>query len=375
MLHSPLFSGIAGGIKYNPSLSVDTCLQKAGLNTGNFLFIHALRSSLGKEDAVFNDFDYYKAKPLDEFDYIAISAANWINPSCNLDYLADFIESTKLPCLVVGLGVQMAFDGSLPKLPTGTQRFLKIVSERSPFISVRGNYTKSILESYGIHNTWATGCPSLLMYKDKQFSYSLDTTNLRNIVLQGTRHGLSDKIFERVDKSSSLNLQIYRYAIENKTFLLLQSEFPDIFSLKNGSSNEEDRPAITEYLEKIYCCPMGKIKDYLRDRGLLYWNVSDWINGLVKFDCLIGTRIHGVISAILAGIPAILLAHDERTKELGTIMNLPFFDIRQFDVFNDEAIDFLIKNFDIKKFKHGLDSYKKNFIEFYNANNVYCSLD
>ena len=77
---------------------------------------------------------------------------------------------------------------------------------------------------------------------------------------------------------------------------------------------------------------------YLRDYGLLYWNLENWFEDLSAYEMLIGTRIHGVVSAVKAGIPAVLLAHDERTLELANVMSLPYRDIREFDHIDHDTI-------------------------------------
>ena len=161
MKNKPLFSGIAGGIKSTNNITIENLIGRSGLNTGNFLFVRALREILGRSDDVFKTFDSFE-KRVEEYDYIAISAANWVNPDVDLSKLTTFIESTELPCLVVGLGGQVPFGSKSPKLKKGTKRFLDVVSERSNYISVRGKHTQELLNEYGIQNTWVTGCPSIL---------------------------------------------------------------------------------------------------------------------------------------------------------------------------------------------------------------------
>lgn len=44
---------------------------------------------------------------------------------------------------------------------------------------------------------------------------------------------------------------------------------------------------------------------------------------LREFDFAIGTRIHGVMLALQAGVPALCTAHDSRTLELCRLMMVP----------------------------------------------------
>jgi hypothetical protein len=54
--------------------------------------------------------------------------------------------------------------------------------------------------------------------------------------------------------------------------------------------------------------------------------VHQWINDLQAYDLSIGTRIHGCIAAVLAGIPSVMLCHDSRTRELAQWFDLPRLD-------------------------------------------------
>jgi hypothetical protein len=48
-----------------------------------------------------------------------------------------------------------------------------------------------------------------------------------------------------------------------------------------------------------------------------------WFEHLAQYDLSFGTRIHGNIAALLAGTPALLLAHDSRTLELAEYHEIP----------------------------------------------------
>ena len=51
-----------------------------------------------------------------------------------------------------------------------------------------------------------------------------------------------------------------------------------------------------------------------------------WINDLQAYDLSVGTRVHGYIAAVLAGIPSVMLCHDSRTRELAQWFDLPRLD-------------------------------------------------
>ena len=80
-------------------------LVETGLNTGNLLFIAAVRRVVTTEVRSSSvSFDPLRVK--ETHDGIVIPAANWLNASRDLGGLASLIERSKLPCVVVGLGAQ-----------------------------------------------------------------------------------------------------------------------------------------------------------------------------------------------------------------------------------------------------------------------------
>ncbi|HEX7214030.1 MAG TPA: hypothetical protein VF578_07450, partial [Methylomirabilota bacterium] len=62
------------------------------------------------------------------------------------------------------------------------------------------------------------------------------------------------------------------------------------------------------------------------DRVQLFHDVPEWRSFLMesRFSFSFGSRIHGNIMAILAGIPAVVCACDSRTQELAEFHEIPF---------------------------------------------------
>src|SRR5690606_19175695 len=331
---------------------------------------------LGTSDDIYRDESYYR-RSVEAYDYIAISAANWVNPGVNLGGLADFIESTDLPCLVVGLGAQASFGGKDPKLTEGTKRFLSVVSERSKSISVRGEYTQDVLNRMGIKNTRVTGCPSLLGLSGRTVP-KVDMSKLEglepsNTILQSTRHGFSDSVFND-DPIHVFNMSIYRYAFQNQHPLLLQSEKPDIYLSMKRNNNAEIYKKNMQFLERVYESPQRQIEEYLGKSGLIFWDVEKWIRGISEYNMLIGTRIHGVISGILSGLPSVLLIHDERTKEMAEFFGLPNIDSQGFPRFDKCLIDRAAETINLDNFYRTWDDYYSRFIEYFSENEVSITL-
>lgn len=154
---------VSAQVQWDGRRPVRSLLLQAGLNTGNFLFIHALRRAIGRQDGVPGQQFKFDPQQIGEtHDGILIPAANWLNGHADFGELAAGIEASGLPCVIVGLGAQSRSRKNYPRLPEGTQRLLHVIAERSHSISVRGEYSADMLASYGVKNVTVTGCPSLL---------------------------------------------------------------------------------------------------------------------------------------------------------------------------------------------------------------------
>ena len=55
----------------------------------------------------------------------------------------------------------------------------------------------------------------------------------------------------------------------------------------------------------------------------VFFDVPSWMNFYKNFDFVVGPRIHGIMLALQAGVPAVCIAIDSRTKELCETMHIP----------------------------------------------------
>lgn len=371
-LHRPLFTGIPSELDKLACLQLlpEELMGIAGNNTGNFLFVKALENILSRK---YSGHENFANKYSDgDCDYIAIPAANWISSDSDLSYMVEVLEKYEMPILVVGLGVQLSEGENRPQLKEGTRRFLDIISERSVYISVRGETTHSILHDLGVKNTWITGCPSLIGLRNRcdWLPDNFSVRNLDNVVLQGTRHGFDSSIFEQ-KKQNLQQLSIYRLAYILKQPMLLQSEHADIFCMLGRCNDSFFSAGGVEYLETVYQDSFKNVNFYLKNYGLAFWDANQWIDRLASYKALIGTRIHGVISALLSGIPALLLVHDSRTRELAETLNIPYKEMSEFglEITSDELIG-AMTDLSFKDFKDGMAKYTTNFKSFFDNNNI-----
>ncbi|MDK2921214.1 MAG: hypothetical protein PWR24_771 [Desulfonauticus sp.] len=199
------------------SVDFEILYRRVGLNTGNLLFVNAVyRHIMGKLESVGYLFDPHEVNK--KYDVLVIPAVNWLHSHFNWSSLNALLKKVEIPIVPLGIGLQ-ATEEDLDKVVINNTclELINLLSQKSKYISTRGEFTSSWLKSIGIKNVVTTGCPSLYMkFNNKFISY----TKEGDILLQGTRHGYisENSIISKVNK------YIYSFAGSFFCPIIYQSE-------------------------------------------------------------------------------------------------------------------------------------------------------
>ncbi|MDR5655065.1 polysaccharide pyruvyl transferase family protein [Ruixingdingia sedimenti] len=325
------------------------------------LFTESLLKNLAGSTHAFFDFNQ---DALDGRDCLVVAAANWLATGQDMAWLADRLELTTLPIFIVGLGAQSTLDGKIPKLPPGTQRLVRLISERSVNISVRGHFSAEVLDHYGVHNVVVTGCPSLLLAGKRGFSIATpDALPDSSVCLHGTRH--------RFHKTDAFQNYIYAQGFTRRIDMVLQSELADTLYVLGRTNNAESVRQAAEPLVASYGTDnIDQIARYLKTHGKIFFELEPWLDYLRTKSFCVGTRIHGTVAALLSGTPGMLIAHDSRTRELAETMSIPFVLSTAIDT--DRPIDFdaLYDPAAMRSFETAYPAYLHRFKEFFAGNGL-----
>lgn len=355
----PLVIGVSQVTTWGPTMTVNDVLAQLGRNSGNMMFTEAIMRALPSPKA-----GTFRMMPdmFDGCDSIVLACANWINEFEDFGWLADALERTKLPVFMVGIGAQAGLDMQAPKVPAGTLRLLRLVADRSAVISTRGDFTSEVLLDLGITSAVSTGCPSLLL-ADTEGAISLRPVSTEHPVLHGTRHGFGP--------CGGLQRHIYREAVRLDADLLLQSEDADIYFALGKISNPDILARALPVIAAAYeTDDPSNITEYLRVRGKFFREFKSWIAYMKTRDFCVGTRIHGTVASIIAGTPALLIAHDSRTKELAEIMNIPHVSGEHVDLGRPLDLDALAAQACADRLAAGYPAYRAGFARFFNKNDL-----
>lgn len=305
------------------ALSLADQFAYTGLNTGNLLIGQSFREVLKSSSCGFG-VDIPPTRVNEEYDLIAVAAANFIFKGFDLSPLATFIESTKLPVIVAGLGAQAPQAGAkFLDIPEGSKRFLKVISERSKVIGVRGHFSAEVMGDFGITNVRVVGCPSLYRShnRDLRIRRPPDAATAR-VSLNGSRdisaHSRSPAAAARVERD------LIRLSIRQGYGYVLQSEFPEMQVIAADQLSDELTATLQSEVKR-HAIPLGvpQYAAHVREHYHAFFDLARWDEYIKGFDLSVGSRFHGNLIALTNGVPAVVLSHDSRTTELSELMGIP----------------------------------------------------
>lgn len=370
-MKNPHFFNFRAWPDYPENASAELILSRTGRNTGNLMFISALHRVV-KHDRFSSGLRFDRSiRQL--HDGLIIPAANWLSAHSDWGVLAKLVEVSKMPCVMVGLGAQSHSKAAIPKLTGGTLRLIQIVSERSHSISVRGVFSAEVLAHYGIKNVTITGCPSLLWHVDRPAYVEPVKIFGDQLSICATRE---DAYRSLRDKSvrNRVSLHLSRVARRKGYDFVAQTEMHDINVARGTFAGPDEERESLRYVRAAYDERDDRaIREYLAKHLKVFCSVPDWLQYLKGRDLVIGTRLHGVIAALLAGVPGALVVHDARTLEMIEHLAIPALMANEVIAAGDDVRG-LCEKIDLSAFNARMQSYFSQFREFFAANRVEVNL-
>jgi polysaccharide pyruvyl transferase WcaK-like protein len=310
------------------SLKGQALIEQSGGNTGNIMFTHGVCTQVYKPEIIGYQFGAKSDLINSEFSGLVIPAANWIDANADWGFLADALENINIPICCVGLGSQIPVSRAKDIKP-GTIRFLNLLSKKSALIGVRGEKTAEILAALGINNTVVCGCPSVyLNLAAMQIPSFPEKPQAKRISISFTRYTTKDPDLES-------QRPIARLAAQHANSIILQSEMIEARHI----AGEKAQPSEEEWLSHYYDVSHTQL-DELFSRMKIFPTHKNWIDfHKGNTDITVTSRIHGAIASFLAGKPAFVIAHDQRTSELSETMGIPNIPLKDLDTI-EQLLDY-----------------------------------
>jgi hypothetical protein len=322
------FVGAPAGMTVKKRTALES-LARTGGNTGNLLIGTGARKHLDYLESS-EDLSLGAEFVRDNFDIIVVAAANFLSSSFDFGSLAEFIEKTGLPCCAMGLGVQAPAYKAPPELTIGTERFVRVLSERCRRMGVRGIFTANYLHDLGIKNVEPLGCPSLFI--NDEFELTIETSRLEKcwtIGVNGSHQ--SHEHSQWAAEKRATEQKLFRAAWDNRDrwYYMFQDEADEIALLEG--SLVFSKPEENERWLKLWNHPgpASALLEYFSKYGKTFYSVQEWFQFVNKFDLVVGTRLHGIIAASQVRTPFLLFTHDSRTTEVADLFSIPSIHVTQ----------------------------------------------
>lgn len=293
--------------------------RQNGGNAGNKLFISAVEQYVCQDSI---EYGYMDEKTPDElnqdYDLAVLPLANILNANKGvlhqLEGYTELIKKLKIPVYVIGIGLQADYYDEISILAEEIQvpvkNFLSAIYEKGGELALRGYATKELLDKIMPNTAVVTGCPS--MY---QMGPNLKI-DLKKVAKEDFIPAINGNL-TYLEKINMLNcFEKYQDSI-----YFDQDEFAELMYFNNKSSKIDFVQMLRLLNSKTY---LG-LQLFCKNRIKLIYDIPVWMQYLKNFTYSCGSRIHGNIIAILAGIPATVIVRDARTRELAEYFAIPIY--------------------------------------------------
>ena len=287
-------------------------------NTGNFLFQWStlnLFADVPPENFTrIWDFRHQPELQTKHYDYILLPMANAFREGSDeeLTYLIEVVEKVDAKVILDGIGGQFESEG-FPAFNNETliKKFVATVLSKAKSIGVRDKRTQSYLVDYlgfSKEKIDVIGCPSVRYFgphfKPVKYRTFADDFKIGINFTPGQYKYQWAKFFDKVFRNYKNS---YAY-------------FQDI---EEGRMMLDDMPMPSNKYHDLLPTFLGH---YIlqENRAKFIVRPDDWMDDISDFDFSIGTRIHGNVIPLLAGVPSMVIAIDSRTAGLAEYNNIPY---------------------------------------------------
>ena len=226
--------------------------------------------------------------------------------------LTQLIRRLRIPVVILGVGAQSNVryeTGRLRPIERTVKAFVSAVLERSPAIGVRGELTLDYLNGLGFRDVEVVGCPSLFIHGD-----DLAIHKPRPTLDRDARLAINVSPYVRA-MGPIVARHVERYP--NLTYIPQDLDTLELLLWGPGGAHDGVDPTDPRPIHLAH--PL-----FRDDKVRFFVDPAPWFQFLSGVDFSFGTRIHGNIAALIAGTPAMVLAHDSRTLELARYFEIPY---------------------------------------------------
>lgn len=334
-----------------------------GGNVGNLIYQYSIFRTLMTEGTTITpDYYYYEEERADEinanFDLYVIPLADAFRKEFvpTLRKYTKLIKKLKIPVVVIGVGLRAPFEANLNdgfSFDEDVKAFVSAVLERSSMLGLRGEITSKYLTRLGFRegiDHKVIGCPSM-------YAFGRDLKIRETNITKDSMIGVNSS---RLAPQNVLNFMT-RGMEEYPNHYFIPQWMKELRLTYTGTHPIADL-SVTNYPVKM------SDPTYMNDRVRFFLNAQTWIDFLKEADFSFGARLHGNITATLAGTPSILIPKDARMRELTDYHQLTH--IWANDITDSTRLSDVIESADFQSPTRVQARNFDNFVEFLNTNDL-----
>lgn len=289
-------------------------IKENGINMGNKVYVTAVEQYLTKPDIVYECKSQREISPIEaaeKFDMVVAPFADIfsIGGMQVLEELAGWIRQCRVPFFVLGCGVGCEKYEDVKDLAkkTGTTvcKLLDAIYENGGEVATRGWITKAFLDLCMQNTAVATGCPS--------FYRTGENCIIENPAVSRQEFSVA---FNSCDYPDELICNTMRNYPKSK--LIDQELFISEYFRYEGKKIE-----VLGY-EILRKYGINILKYFSEGRVFPAIDIPTWQKELKKYSFSYGSRIHGTVTALHAGIPMKMICKVPRTKEMAEYLGIPY---------------------------------------------------
>ena len=263
-----------------------------------------------------------------EYDYVFLRGSNYVHAQMNWAQAAEVLRRLKIPVIAFGIGAQAPVSGKL-ELSEDTKTVLKLISDSTVSLGVRGTYSAEVLNDLGIKNVRIIGCPTAFRNNDPNLAIRLPP--LEQVKTAG--------VTLRREVSKTYAQDIRRYLTFHRDLVKAMADRFEVTLMSQGEVEEkklalgtidQQAQAMTalranEWANNWY---LDEQVERLYQTRMFYSDVVAEYERLVRgLDLVLGYRLHGNLMALANGTPSIYFTYDSRTVEFADTFKIPSVDV------------------------------------------------
>lgn len=299
-------------------------------NYGDMLVCIAILHELKLDETVRVGFGGTLSRPVDR---AIIRGSTYLHKHFDFEAANKTLDSINAPLAIVGLGAQNPTkDVAYLDNNVGARDFITRLNEKSVSISVRGDFTASVVERLGGRNIRVTGCPSLFYsLRAPQVRVPEMLAMLERSIGISIHSGLSANIFcHAPNEARAMHGRVIAWALENAANLSVfeQGVLREYDIADHDLSFEERRQAATEVIGRMKATDLFS-PERLMAHMVSVKSIEEWLAKARDLDAIVGFRFHGNMVALLQGKPCYYYVYDSRLTEFCEVYGLPHQDVTE----------------------------------------------